>query len=294
MAARAFRFTYRRFDVRVMPDAEAASALVADRIARALRATPSLVLGLPTGRTPIGVYRRLVLLHDRGRADFARATTFNLDEFWTVGPTDPGSYRAYMERHFFRHLKRRPRRVHLLNGAAPDAAAECDRFERAIRRAGGIDLIVLGLGANGHIAFNEPGPTWAADTHLARLRPETRRANAALFGGHWRRVPALGLTMGIGTILRAREVILLATGRNKASAVSRVVLGPVTPWVPGSVLQLHDHVTVVVDRAAWGNRHIPLGTRGVPISSRRRGSMSSPIASRIESLDWRSRVTARR
>ena len=235
--------------VRVFDSADTLSAALARDIARALRATPEIVLGLPTGRTPIPLYRELVRLHEAGRADFGRATTFNLDEFVGIDGGDPRSYHAFMRRHFFDGVNVPPRHRNVLNGAARDAARECARYERAIRRAGGIDLQILGLGANGHIGFNEPGRALVARTHCTALKPATRRANAALFD-RLSDVPREALSMGMATILRARRIVLVATGAAKAGRVKGMVEGAVTPALPGSFLQLHADAAVWLDRAA--------------------------------------------
>jgi len=236
--------------VRVFDTATDLARAAANDVARALRANPRLVLGLPTGRTPIPLYHELVRLHRAGRADFSRATTFNLDEFLGVGARDPRSYRAFMQRHLFDHVNIKPRQTYFLNGMALDVARECERYERAIRRAGGIDLQILGLGMNGHIGFNEPGRALAARTHCTRLRSATRRANAALFGNHLRAVPHHALSMGMATILQAERIVMLATGRSKKACVQRMIEGPVTPRLPASFLQLHRTVEVWLDQAA--------------------------------------------
>lgn len=224
----------------------AAARLVLKRIA----ATPAMVIGLPTGATPIPLYRLLVLAHRQGRADFSRLTTFNLDEFLGVGMGDEGSYRTFMEHHLFSRVNISPSRAHVLDGRAADWRLETQRFEERIRRAGGLDLVLLGIGRNGHLGFNEPAPALHARTHRVTLRLQTRRANAELFGGRWQDVPAHALSMGIGTILSAREVVLLATGASKARIVARALSGPVTTRVPASLLQAHPNVTVVLDREA--------------------------------------------
>jgi glucosamine-6-phosphate deaminase len=236
--------------VRVFRSADALARALAHDIARRLAHHPSIVLGLPTGRTPIPLYRELVRLHRAGRADFSGATTANLDEFLGLGANDPRSYRAFMERHLFRHVNLARRRILFLNGATSDVDRECRRYERAIERAGGIDLQVLGLGANGHIGFNEPAPALVAWTHATRLTPATRRANASLFDNRPSAVPREALSMGMATILHARRIVLVATGAAKAGCVQRMIEGPVTPRIPASFLQLHRHAEVWVDRAA--------------------------------------------
>jgi glucosamine-6-phosphate deaminase len=224
--------------------------VVADRIGASLQDNPRLVLGLPTGRTTVPLYRELVRLARRGRLDFSRATTFNLDEFVGLPPDHRSSFRAFMNHHFFDAVNINRNRINFLNGMAEDLKDECERFEAAIERAGGLDIQVLGVGVNGHIGFNEPGDTLQARTHMVVLRPETRRANVALFGG--RTVPRHALSMGMGTILRARSIVLIATGRNKARAVRQMVSGPLTTRLPASFLQVHRNVEVVLDEAAAG------------------------------------------
>jgi glucosamine-6-phosphate deaminase len=235
-----------------------AAAAAAALVLRHLSTNPRLVLGLPTGNTPIPMYRALVRAYEQGRADFSRATTFNLDEFAGLGKGDAGSYREFMNALLFDHVNLLPGRAHMPNGRAPDWRREVVRYERRIERAGGLDLVVLGIGGNGHLGFNEPGPTLHARTHRVALRPETRRANAHLFGGRWKDVPSHALSMGIGTILTAKHVVLLATGSAKARVVARALTGPVTTRLPASLLQTHPDVVVVLDRdaaAALPRRH---------------------------------------
>ena len=215
-----------------------------------MRANPSIVLGLPTGRTPLHMYAELRRLASLGEVDFSRVTTFNLDEFLGIPASHPGSYWSFMQEHLFRHVNASPSRTHFLNGMAPDAVAECARYEDAIAAAGGIDLQILGIGTNGHIGFNEPADVLHVRTHRVTLKPETRQSNAALFGREPERVPAEALSMGMGTILHARAVVLLATGATKAACVQRVVNGEITTELPASFLQLHDDVELVLDEAA--------------------------------------------
>jgi glucosamine-6-phosphate deaminase len=237
-------------------DTPASLARAAARdVARALASHPRIVLGLPTGGTPIPLYAELVRLHAAGRADFRSATTFNLDEFLGVSPGDPRSYHAFMQRHLFAHVNLSPRRIHFLDGRVGSRRAiheECDRYERAIGRAGGIDLQILGLGTNGHIGFNEPANALVSHTHCTRLQAATRRANASLFGNRVAAVPREALSMGMATILHARRIVLVATGSAKARCVARMIRGPVTPRLPASFLQLHQHAEVWLDRPAAG------------------------------------------
>ncbi|HEY3042838.1 MAG TPA: glucosamine-6-phosphate deaminase [Vicinamibacterales bacterium] len=236
--------------VRLFDDADRASRAVARVIAHQLRLKPASVLGLPTGRTSVPVYKELVRL----RPDFSRAHTFNLDEFVGVAAENRRSFHAFMDRHLFCRVNIPAGHVHFLDGAAQDLDAECARFERAIALAGGIDLLLLGIGANGHIGFNEPGTALFARTHRARLTAATRRANAGLFAGRPAMVPREALSMGIGTILAARAIVLVATGRSKARAINAMLSGRITPSLPASFLQLHHDVQLVLDRAAAARR----------------------------------------
>ena len=236
----------------IFPDARAVARELAQRIGAALREKPALVLGLPTGRTPLLLYEELVRLHAAGQADFSRATTINLDEFLGIPSDHPGSYRTFMRRYLFDHINAHPSRTHLLDGAAVDPTEECERYEREIDRAGGIDLQILGIGTNGHIGFNEPAPELAARTHRVTLQLETRRSNALLFDGDAANVPAEALSMGMGTILQARCAVLIATGATKAMCVEGLVNGPITTRLPASFLQLHRNAEIFLDRDAAG------------------------------------------
>jgi glucosamine-6-phosphate deaminase len=238
--------------VSVFPNERGVARALAERLSSIIAAKPRVVLGLPTGRTPVLLYRELALLHMEGRIDFSRVTTFNLDEFLGIPPSHPGSYRTFMQRHLFSRVNISTERVHFLNGGTDDPEGECGRYERAIAEAGGIDLQILGIGTNGHIGFNEPAPELQSHTHRVTLKPETRRSNAALFGGDAEKVPAEALSMGMATILGARAIVLLATGKSKASCVERVVNGPITTELPASFLQLHTSAELMLDEAAAG------------------------------------------
>src|SRR5258706_4364695 len=188
--------------VTVFKDDRTLAKTLAAQIAATLTVTPDLVLGLPTGGTPIRLYHELGTLYARRQADFSRATTFNLDESLAIGPDHRGSYRAFMDAHLFSRVNLRPERIHVLNGAAPDPDGECTRYEQAIADAGGIGLLLLGIGTNGHIGFNEPARELAARTHRVTLKASTRRSNAPLFGGDLSEVPREALSMGMATILQ--------------------------------------------------------------------------------------------
>jgi glucosamine-6-phosphate deaminase len=231
------------------PGEEALAAALGRLVLDTIRRLPGVVLGLPTGRTPLGLYAELVRLTALEEADWSEVRTFNLDEFVGLSARDPGSYRAFMHDRLFRHVNIAPGHIGFLDGTAPDLTAECERYERAIAAAGGLDLLVLGIGANGHIGFNEPADALAARTHLVTLDAPTRAANALWFGGDLSRVPRQALTMGMATILRARAIVLIATGEAKAEAVRAMLYGGVTTAVPASFLQLHPQVSVMLDQS---------------------------------------------
>ena len=236
--------------VRVLPDydalGEAAAAVVAERLGE----KPSVVLLLPTGTSPLGMYRRLVGLHRSGGLSFARATFFNLDEYLGLQPDHPASYHVYMKENFYGLVDADPARVHVPRGDAPDPEAECRRYEAAITEAGGIDLCVLGIGRNGHIGFNEPGAPFGSRTRAVRLAESTRRVNAADFEAD--RAPKRAITVGMATIFEAREVLLLASGANKARAVAAATEGEVSEEVPASMLGRHPDATLLLDGDAAG------------------------------------------
>ena len=234
-----------RFD-----DEDALAAALATRVLEAIVANPELVLGLPTGRTPLAFYRELRERSGGNRLDWSKVRTFNLDEFVGVDGSQPGSYRAFMQAELFDHVSIDPANIGMLNGLAPDLKAECRRYEADIADADGIDLQILGIGANGHIGFNEPADGLCAHTHVADLEQKSREANAQLFGGDWTAVPERALSMGMATILGARNIVLIATGREKADAVYQMIEGLITPQVPASLLQVHPRVTVMLDDEA--------------------------------------------
>ncbi len=235
----------------IRPNQESAANLVARIIARELRAHPALVLGLATGRTMEAVYRILVQMHREERLDFSLCRTFNLDEYVGLAPTDPHSYRYYMDARLFNHINIDKRNTNLPDGAANDLDAECCQYEEKMRRCGGIDLQLLGIGAAGHIGFNEPLSALRSRTRVKALSPATVAQNAAFFGGP-ASVPRRAITMGVGTILECRRCILLATGQDKAGVIAKAVEGPITSMISATALQLHARCTVVVDEAAAG------------------------------------------
>jgi glucosamine-6-phosphate deaminase len=222
-----------------------AARLVADR----LHKKPSLVLGLATGSTPLGLYRELIRMHREERLDFSKVTTFNLDEYVGLPPDHPQSYHRFMRENLFAHIDADARFVHIPNGMVSEIEAHCEWYEQEIERMGGIDLQVLGIGANGHIAFNEPGSSLGSRTRVKTLTRATREDNARFFDS-MERVPRHAITMGIGTIMEAREVLLIAAGEGKAAAIQAAVEGPLTAAAPASMIQMHPKAFVIVDQAA--------------------------------------------
>lgn len=210
---------------------------------------PDCVLGLATGSTPLGLYGELIAKYQRGELDFSKVTTFNLDEYYPIGPEHPQSYHYFMYENLFNYINVKPENINLLDGTTNSIEAECTNYERRIAAAGGIDLLVLGLGENGHIGFCEPNACLNPHTHLATLRQETIKVNSRFFQSETE-VPPQALTMGIGTILKARRILLLANGRKKAAAIKKTVQGFVTTECPSSLLQVHPNVTVLLDPEA--------------------------------------------
>ena len=236
-------------EVIIQPDAAAVSKEAARLFQRQLRLKPASVLGLATGSTPLGLYRELIALHRTGAADFSQATTFNLDEYVGLSSEHPQSYRAYMREHLFSQINVPPPRTHIPDGAAPDVAAQCAAYEAAISTAGGIDLQLLGIGSDGHIGFNEPSSSLRSRTRLKTLTPRTIADNARFFGSE-DAVPRHVITMGVGTIMETRSVVVMALGAGKADAVAAMAEGPITASVPASILQMHERCALIIDEAA--------------------------------------------
>ncbi len=209
------------------------------------------VLGLPTGSTPVGLYRELIRLHKDAGLDLSRVVTFNLDEYFPMAPDDPHSYRRWMNETFFDHVNIPAKNIHVPDGTIPPGEAEdyCAHYEQMIRRAGGIDLQILGIGRTGHIGFNEPGSTRHSRTRMVTLDPVTRRDAASDFFGE-ENVPHQALTMGVGTILEARKIVIMAFGEHKAAVVRQAVEGDMTDAIAASFLQKHPDTTFILDQAA--------------------------------------------
>ncbi|MBL9215613.1 MAG: glucosamine-6-phosphate deaminase [Opitutaceae bacterium] len=244
-----------RIPVEIFPDADAAAASVAREIAALIRERDAqgrpTVLGLATGSTPVRLYRQLIRLHREEGLSFKRVVTFNLDEYHGLPPTHPESYRCFMQEQFFNHIDLPPANVHVPDGLVPrtEVFASCRAYEDAIRAAGGIDFQVLGIGRTGHIGFNEPGSTRDSRTRLVTLDALTRRDAARDFLGE-ANVPRYAITMGVGTILEARRIVLMAWGEAKAGVIAQAVEGVPAPQLPASLLQGHGAVRFVVDRTA--------------------------------------------
>jgi len=236
-------------EIIIQPDPEAASRLAARVIARLLREKPGAVLGLATGSTPLLLYRELIRLHATGEADFRRVRTFNLDEYIGLPPEHAQSYHSFMWENLFRHINIDPQNVHLPDGLAADVPAFCAHYEEQIRAAGGIDIQVLGIGTDGHVGFNEPSSSLASRTRIKTLTGQTRRDNARYFGSE-AQVPHHVITMGVGTVMDARQCLLLAFGTAKAPAIAAAVEGPITAMNPASILQMHPTAKVFLDEAA--------------------------------------------
>ncbi len=233
----------------VEKDKEGVARRAAQFVAALVRKRPNCVLGLATGGTPLGMYAELIRLHREEGLDFSRVVTFNLDEYVGLSATHPQSYRYFMQQNLFDHINIDPRDTHVPDGRALDFETYCTHYERLISDEGGIDLQVLGIGSDGHIAFNEPGSSLGSRTRLKTLTAETVRDNARFFGGE-HEVPRLAITMGVGTILESRQCLLLAAGANKAKAIRETIEGPITAQVTASALQLHRDVIAILDEEA--------------------------------------------
>lgn len=210
---------------------------------------PDCVLGLATGSTPIGMYKQLVEWYNKGDLDFGDVTTVNLDEYRGLPKENEQSYYYFMHSHLFDYVNINPERTFLPDGMSEDPDAECARYEEVIRATGGVDLQLLGMGHNGHIGFNEPGEAFEKGTHCVDLQPRTIEANKRFFASI-DDVPKQAYSMGIRTIMQAKKILVIVSGEDKAEALRNSLFGPVTPKVPGSILQMHPNVTIVADEAA--------------------------------------------
>lgn len=220
-------------------------------IASLLQSNPRAILGLATGSTPVGVYGKLIELYREGVVSFKQASSFNLDEYIGLDEQHPESYRRFMNEKLFNHIDILPENTHVPSGNSSDPEQAAAEYNRLLERAGQIDLQLLGLGHNGHIGFNEPAEELTGPTHIVKLEERTRQANARYFPSI-DEVPTHAITMGIGTILQAKQILLMAKGADKAEVVARALRGPITTKCPASLLQTHPNVVVVLDQAAGG------------------------------------------
>ncbi len=225
---------------------KAAARIIADEI----RKKPDMVLGLATGGTPVGMYKELVRMYNEEGLDFSQVTTFNLDEYCGLCPENGQSYHYFMNENLFNHVNIKQENIHIPDGKAEDADEFCREYDSDIQKAGGIDLQVLGIGGNGHIGFNEPADRLITGTHVTPLTKQTRQANARFFS-EGETVPDKAVTMGLGTIMNAKKILLMATGKKKAGIMAKLLNNTsVTTQVPASFLHLHNDTTVIMDKEA--------------------------------------------
>jgi glucosamine-6-phosphate deaminase len=236
-------------EVIIQRDYAAMSRAAAQIVVDVLNTKPNAVLGMATGSTPLGLYQELVRLHHEEQLDFSRVTTFNLDEYVGLPVNHPQSYHYFMHEHFFKHVNIPAQNINIPSGTTSNYPAFCEWYERRIAELGGIDLQVLGIGSDGHIAFNEPTSSLRSRTRLKTLSKQTIDDNARFFDRR-EDVPVYAITMGVGTILDARKLVLVASGSAKATAIAQAVEGPVTSMVTASALQLHRDATVIIDEGA--------------------------------------------
>lgn len=233
----------------VCKDYDTLSKKAAALFAAVVAQNPEAVLGLATGSSPVGTYQELIRLYEEGLLDFSNIKTVNLDEYYPLSPENDQSYHYFMDKNLFDHINIQKANVHVPNGNAADIELACQEHEETIRELGGIDIQLLGIGNNGHIAFNEPDESFSGGTHVVKLTQSTIQANARFFE-RVEDVPTQAISMGIGSIMHARKIVLVANGEGKAQAIRDTLEGPITPKVPASVLQLHPDVTILVDEAA--------------------------------------------
>lgn len=212
-------------------------------------AKPDSVLGLATGSTPLKPYGHMIKLYENGAVDFSKVTTFNLDEYCGLDINNPNSYHRFMYDNLFDHINIPKENINFLNGNAENLELECREYEQRIKKAGGIDIQLLGIGSNGHIAFNEPAESFQRWSHIVALKESTIKDNSRFFKSI-EEVPTRAVTMGIGSIMQAKRILIIAIGKNKAKAIKQLIDGNVTPQCPASVLQFHTDVTLMLDRDA--------------------------------------------
>ncbi len=238
-------------EVIILPTYEEMSRAAAQLVAEVLNAKPNAVLGMATGSTPLGLYQELVRMHREEGLDFSQVTTFNLDEYVGLRPSHKQSYHYFMHENFFKHVNIQRDKTYIPSGTTSNYRSFCQWYEQRIEECGGIDVQILGIGSDGHIAFNEPGSSLSSRTRLKTLAKSTIEDNARFFERS-EDVPIYAITMGVGTILEARQLVLLASGKNKAAATAAMVEGPVTAMITASALQMHPLANVFLDESAAG------------------------------------------
>lgn len=238
-------------NILIAPTPADAGRLAADRFEALIHAKPACVIGLATGSTPLHLYRELIAREKAGRIDFSRVRSANLDEYKGLSPEHEQSYRRFMQENLFDHISIRPENTIVPDGLAEDVDAMCRAYEKKIEDWGGVDLQLLGIGHDGHIGFNEPDGHFPVMTHEVSLTAMTREANKRFFASI-DDVPTAAFTMGVGTVMAARKIVMLITGADKHEILRKAFFGPVTPAVPASILQFHPDVTLICDTAAWG------------------------------------------
>lgn len=240
----------RKMEVIISQDALSASKKAAQYIADLIKRKPNCVLGLATGSTPLGLYKELIRMHKEEGLDFSQVTTFNLDEYIGLPKEDPRSYYYFMHENLFNHINVKPENINIPDGMTNDVSNFCDEYEHKIKEAGGIDLQIVGIGNDGHIGFNEPTSSFASRTRIKTLTYDTIQSNARFFDNDESKVPRHVITMGIGTVMDASSVLLLAFGTSKAEAISQTVEGPLSAFIPASILQMHEHTKILIDEQA--------------------------------------------
>ncbi len=238
-------------NIYVVPTPAETGRLAADHFEALIQSKPACVIGLATGSTPLHLYHELIEREKAGRIDFSRVRSANLDEYKGLAPDYAQSYRLFMQQNLFDHISIRPENTIVPDGLATDVAAMCRAYEQTLEDWGGVDLQLLGIGHDGHIGFNEPCDCFPATTHEVTLTDMTREANRRFFDC-LEDVPTAAFTMGIGTVMAARKILMIVTGKDKHEILHRALFGPVTPAVPASVLQFHPNFTLICDSAAWG------------------------------------------
>lgn len=225
--------------------AKEVAKLAAKIVANNIKKNKGIVLGLATGNTMVEFYKELVKYYKKGFISFSKVKTFNLDEYYPINSEDKSSFRSFMNKHLFDKVNIKEKNINFLNGDVKDFKKECERYENKIKKVGGIDLQILGIGVNGHVGFNEPGSSFTSITRRVKLSSSTKKANAREFKG--KQVPKYALTMGIKTILSSDKIILLAIGDKKARAIKKTLEGKITKKVPASVLRKHKNVSIIID-----------------------------------------------